>query len=89
MSAAAIATLVLIGAIVVALATTLLEVLRLLRRLVDTLGKVTFGVRAIAARVEPLDPLLAEVNADLEAVAGAAETLADDVAAPRRAAVGI
>ena len=54
----------------------------ILQRAVDTLGKVTFGVRAIAHRTEPLDELLSDVNANLTAVAGALEQLVADVSVP-------
>lgn len=82
MSAAAVATWVIAGLLVVALAAYLLWVLAILRHLVDTLGKVTFGVRAIAYRVEPLTPVLTGVNADLVAVAEALEALSAS-SAPR------
>jgi hypothetical protein len=78
-SAAAILTLVLVGAIVVVLAAFLLWVVAMLRRIVDTLGKVTFGVRAIAHRVEPVRPIVTEMNGDLGAVADALEQLAAKV----------
>jgi hypothetical protein len=76
-------TLVIVGVIVVALAAFLLWVVGMLRRINDTLGKVTFGVRAIAHRVEPVGPVFAEINGDLTAVAGALEQLAAKVAAAR------
>lgn len=76
MSAAAIAAIAVTGLLVVALAFYLLWVVVILRRLVDTLGKVEFGVRAIAHRVGPIGPIVTEVNGDLTAVAGALEDLA-------------
>ncbi len=79
MSAAAIAALVVTGVLVVALAFYLLWVVVILRRLTDTLGKVAFGVAAIAHRVQPVDSLVGEINGDLTAVADALEALADDV----------
>jgi hypothetical protein len=78
-SAAAVAALVVTGVLVAALAFYLLWVLVILRRLTDTLGKVLFGVSAIAHRVEPVQSLVGEINGDLGAVADALETLADDV----------
>jgi hypothetical protein len=78
-SAAAIAALVVTGLLVVALAFYLLWVVVVLRRLVDTLGKVVFGVQAIAHRVSPLGPVLDDVNSDLDAVAGALEGLVADL----------
>lgn len=82
MSIAAIVSLVLVGLLVAALAFYLIWVVIILHRAVDTLGKVTFGVRAIAHRTEPLDELLSDVNANLTAVAGALEQLVADVSAP-------
>jgi len=82
MSVAAIVSLVLIAVLVAALAFYLIRVVIILRHVVDTLGKVTFGVRAIAHRTEPLGPLLGDVNTNLTAVAGALEQLVDDVSAP-------
>lgn len=77
MSVAAIAAIVVTGVLVLALAFYLIWVVLILRRLVDTLGKVTFGVAAIALRVAPVRGVVDEVNADLTAVAGALEGLAD------------
>jgi hypothetical protein len=79
MSAAAIAALVVAGVLVAALAFYLLWVVVILRRLTDTLGKVLFGVSAIAHRVAPVEDAVREVNGDLGAVADALEALADDV----------
>jgi len=75
MSAAAIAAIAVTAVLVLALAFYLLWVVVILRRLVDTLGKVAFGVAAISHRVSPVDPLVAEINADLSAVADALEGL--------------
>ncbi len=85
MSAAAIAALVVTGVLVVALAGYLLWVVLLLRRLTDTLGKVVFGVDAIAHRVQPVNGLVTGINGDLTAVAGALEDLAADLRSPRTA----
>lgn len=82
MSAAAIVSLLLIAVLVVVLASYLITVIVILRRATDTLGKITFGVRAIAHRTEPLGELLGDVNNDLSAVAGALEQLVADVSAP-------
>ncbi len=84
MSAAAIAALVVTGVLVAALAFYLLWVVVILRRLTDTLGKVAFGVGAIAHRVQPVEGLVEEINGDLIGVAGALEALAADLD-PRRA----
>lgn len=73
----AVVTLVLAALLVVALAFYLTWVILILRSVDDTLGKVTFGVRAIAHRVEPLDLVLSEVNADLGDIAHAFEDVAE------------
>jgi hypothetical protein len=78
-SAAAVAALVVTGVLIAALAFYLLWVVLLLRRLTDTLGKVQFGVAAIAHRVEPVEQLVGEINGDLTAVADALEALAADL----------
>ncbi len=79
MPVVAIVTLVLTGLLVVALAGYLIWVVLLLRQITDTLGKVTFGVRAIAHRTEPIGALVGELNTDLTAVADALEGLAAEV----------
>ena len=85
MSAAALAALIVTAVLVAALACYLLWVVVILRRLTDTLGKVVFGVGAIAHRVQPVEHLVGEINADLTAVAEALEALAADLD-PQRAA---
>lgn len=79
MSAAAIAALVVSGVLVGALAAYLIWVVLILRHLTDTLGKVVFGVAAIAHRVEPIGGLVTGINGNLGAVADAIEALADDL----------
>lgn len=79
MSTAAIAALVVTGVLVAALAFYLLWVVVLLHRLTDTLGKVVFGVGSIAFRVEPVGPVVAQINGDLTAVAEALEQLCADL----------
>jgi hypothetical protein len=64
----AVLTLVAVGLIVAALAAYLLIILVQLRRILFTLGTVNVGLRAIARRVQPLEPILAEINADLARV---------------------
>ncbi len=83
MSVAAIVTLVLVALLVVAVAAYLIWVVMILRHAVDTLGKVTFGVRAIAHRTEPVGPVLADVNANLTAVAEALEGLVASASSPQ------
>lgn len=79
MSAAGIAALVVTGVLVAALAFFLIWVVLILRRLTDTLGKVTFGVAAIAHRVQPVEGLVGELNQDLGDVAAALEALAAEL----------
>ncbi|MBA2575205.1 MAG: hypothetical protein H0V05_00940 [Euzebyaceae bacterium] len=82
MPAAAVVTLVLTGLLVAALAFYLIWVVVILQGLTDTLGKVTFGVRAIAHRTEPITPIVTDVNANLTAVADALEALVAKATAP-------
>lgn len=82
-------TLAIVGVIVVALAAFLLWVVAMLWRITSTLGKVTFGVRAIAHRVEPVRPLVTQMNGDLSAVADALEQLAAKVRAARAASATV
>lgn len=63
-----VASVALVGVLVLALATYLLTILYLLRSTHDTLGKVLFGVRAIAHRTQPIGPFLADVNRELATV---------------------
>jgi hypothetical protein len=80
MQVVAIVTLVIVAVLVAALAFYLSWVVVLLRNIDDTLGKVLFGVRAIAHRAEPIAPLVTRINDDLggaaEVVAGLDERLA-------------
>lgn len=69
MPIAGIVTIVIALVIAAALAFYLVRVIIVLRRVNDTLGKVTFGVRAIAHRTAPLGELLTPIKSDLEAVA--------------------
>lgn len=87
MSAAAIAAIVVTVVLVAALAVYLVWVVLILRRLTDTLGKVVFGVAAIAHRVEPVRQVVGEINGDLTAVAEALEQLGADLGAPRQQTV--
>lgn len=75
MPAAAIASLIIVAVLVLALAAYLIRVIQVLNHVNDTLGKVTFGVRAIAHRTEPIGAVVGEINGDLGAVAGALEAL--------------
>lgn len=71
MPVAAIATIVISLVILVAVALYLVRVIAILRSINDSLGKVTFGVRAIAHRTEPLAALLTPARDDLRTVADA------------------
>lgn len=82
MPVVAIVTLVVVGLIVAALAFYLAWVVVLLHSIHDTLGKVTFGVRAIAHRTAPIGPLVDEINGNLIPVADALEALAADLQRP-------
>lgn len=73
MPVAAIVTIVVALLICVALAFYLIRVIMVLRAVNDSLGKITFGVRAIAHRTAPLGELLTPVRDDLLAVADAVE----------------
>ena len=75
MPVAAVVTLIIVAVIVLALAYYLIQVIRVLTHVNDTLGKVTFGVRAIAHRVEPVTPIVTDINQSLTAVAAALEGL--------------
>ncbi len=81
MPAAAIVTLIITAVLVLALAAYLIRVILILNHVNDTLGKVTFGVRAIAHRTEPVAAVVGAINADLGAVAGALEDLVASVSA--------
>ncbi len=83
MTVLAVLTLVAVGLIVAALATYLLIILVQLRRILFTLGTVNVGLRAIARRVQPLEPILAEINADLAGVRGALKQVLARHQAPR------
>ncbi len=75
MPAAAVVTIVIALVVAAALAYYLVRVVLVLRAVNDSLGKITFGVRAIALRTEPLAELLTPVKTDLEAVAGTLEAV--------------
>jgi len=68
MNVFAILTIVGVAVVLYAVAVYLIAYLIVLRDAMQTLGTVNAGVRAIGRRVEPLGPVLAEVNGDLTAV---------------------
>ncbi len=65
----AVVTIIIALLISVAVASYLVRVIMVLRAVNDSLGKITFGVRAIAHRTEPLGELLTPIRDDLVAVA--------------------
>lgn len=70
---------------VAVLAAYLIRVALILVHVNFTLGTIIAGVRAIATQVEPLGPVINEINADL---AGLAKSLEDLVARAGRATGG-
>ena len=80
MPAAAVVTIVIALVIAAALAYYLTRVVIVLRAVNDSLGRITFGVRAIAHRTEPLGELLTPVKTDLEAVADTLDGVAASLA---------
>lgn len=81
MPAAAIVMIVLFIVLLLAVAAYLVRVIMILRHVNDQLGKITFGVRAIAHQTQPINELTESMNANLGAVAGALGALVDDVSA--------
>lgn len=79
MPLAGIVTIVIALVLSLALAYYLVRVVMVLRAVNDSLGKITFGVRAIAHRTAPLGELLTPVKSDLEAVADTLESVAADL----------
>lgn len=67
--------------LLLAVASYLIRVIMVLRHVNDQLGKITFGVRAIAHQTQPINELTESMNANLGAVAGALGALVDDVSA--------
>lgn len=86
MPAVAWVTVVIALVVAAALAYYLTRVVLILRSVNDTLGKVTFGVRAIAHRTAPLGELLTPVKNDLEELADTLEGVAAQLANDRPAA---
>lgn len=84
MSAVAIVTLVLVGVLIAALALYLIRIALMLGSVIDTLGKVTFGVRAIAHRTEPIEELLTGIHEDVAAMDRALAALLEKKGAGRQ-----
>lgn len=59
------------------LAGYLVAIARTLRRVSETLARVTWGVRAIERQTEPLQATVRDVNADLAAVADGLDSSGD------------
>lgn len=86
MPVAGIVSVVIGLVIAAALAYYLVRVVMVLRAVNDSLGKITFGVRAIAHRTAPLGELLTPIKTDLEDVAGTLEAVAESLERPESAA---
>jgi len=72
-------TVVLVVVLLLAVASYLVRVILVLNHVNDQLGKITFGVRAIAHQTKPVNDLTESMNANLTAVAGALGDLVEDV----------
>ena len=70
-----IVTLVEVVLLVVVLAAYLIKIAAMLRNVSQTLGLITFGVRAIERQTEPIGPVVRDINGALEQVAGALDEL--------------
>lgn len=81
MPAVAWITVIVSLVLLLAVAVYCVRVVLILRHATDTLGKVLFGVSAIAHRLEPVNDLVGAVNDDLDAVAGALEGIVAKVSA--------
>ncbi len=73
------ATLGEVGLLVAVLAGYLIAIAARLRSVSTTLGKITFGVRAIETQTAPIGPRLRDINGALEGVAAALQ----DVVGPQ------
>jgi uncharacterized protein YoxC len=79
MPAAAVVSIILFTVLILAIAAYLVRVIFVLRHVNDQLGKITFGVRAIAHQTKPINELTESMGANLGAVAGALGGLVADV----------
>jgi uncharacterized protein YoxC len=68
-------TLAELATLVIVLAVYLIAIAATLRRVSQTLGLVTFGVRAIEKQTEPIGPVASDINGALEQVADALESV--------------
>lgn len=81
MPLAAIVSIVIATVLILALAYYLARVVVILGHVNDQLGKITFGVRAIAFQTTPIGEIVGGLNDDLTAVADAVENLVDTAVA--------
>lgn len=88
MSTAAIVTLIGVGILVLALAFYLIRIALILGSVIDTLGKVTFGVRSIAHQTEPVNEVVGEIKADVETMRSALTSLLESKARDERELAG-
>ncbi len=79
MPAAAIVSIILFAVLILAIAAYLVKVILVLRHVNDQLGKITFGVRAIAHQTKPVNELTESMGANLGAISGALGDLVTDV----------
>ncbi len=82
MPVAAIVTLIGVGILVAALAVYLIRIALILRHVIDTLGKITFGLRAIAHQTEPVNQIVGEIKTDVLAMEKALTDLLASKQAP-------
>lgn len=76
---AALVMVILFIVLLLAVASYLVRVIMVLNHVNDQLGKITFGVRAIAYQTTPIEELTESMNANLGAISGALGQLVDDV----------
>lgn len=87
MPPAAIVTLIGAGILVLGLAFYLIWVAVILRSVIDTLGKINFGVRSIAHQTQPVNPLVGEIREDVETLRSALTGLLESKAEQARSEV--
>lgn len=75
----ALVMVILFIVLLLAVASYLVRVIMVLNHVNDQLGKITFGVRAIAHQTTPIEELTDSMNANLGAISGALGQLVDDV----------
>lgn len=79
MPAVAIVCIILFTVLILAIAAYLVRVIMVLNHVNDQLGKITFGVRAIAHQTKPVNELTESMGANLGAISGALGDLVADV----------